>query len=240
MTLTLDISRHKELFNPYYFHTPITIIGAGATGSWLTLALAKLGIEDITVWDFDIVEEHNIANQAFFQFGYYSLGTSKSKLSLELGDIGKPKVEAIKELVEMNTGIEINTHNARFTNQRLAGIVFLMVDSMKERKRIWEESIKMRPAVNLLIEPRMGLDVGRIYNIEPMNLTHIKRYEDTYYDDDVAEVSACGASKTVISTALGIASWCARQLINWHNKEELDNEILIDFKFNNIFSSRWE
>jgi len=222
MTLTLDISRHKELFNPYYFHTPITIIGAGATGSWLTLALAKLGIEDITIWDFDTVEEHNIANQAF-----------------ELQDIGKSKVEAIKELVKINTNIEINTYNIRFTNQRLAGIIFLMVDSMEERKKIWENSIKMKFAVDLLIEPRMGLDVGRIYNVEPVNLTHIKKYEDTYYNDDVAEVSACGASKTVISTALGIVSWCVRQLINWHNKEELDNEILIDFKYNNILTLKW-
>ena len=191
MTLTLDISRHKELFNPYHFHTPITIIGTGATGSWLTLALAKLGIEDITIWDFDTVEEHNIANQAF-----------------KLQDIGKSKVEAIKELVKINTNIEINTYNIRFTNQRLAGIIFLMVDSMEERKKIWENSIKMKSAVDLLIEPRMGLDVGRIYNVEPVNLTHIKKYEDTYYNDDVAEVSACGASKTVISTALGIVSWC--------------------------------
>ena len=61
--MELDISRHKELFNPYYFNTPVTIIGAGATGSWLALMLAKLGIQDITVYDFDVVEEHNVPNQ---------------------------------------------------------------------------------------------------------------------------------------------------------------------------------
>ena len=79
-----------------------------------------------------------------------------------------------------------------------------------------------------------------MYNVIPTDLTHIKEYEDTFYSDDDAEVSACGASMTVISTALGIASWCVRQLINWHNEEELDNEILIDFKYNNIFTKQWK
>lgn len=218
----LDISRHMELFNPEKFEHAITIIGAGATGSWLALALAKLGLEDITVYDFDIIEEHNIPNQAF-----------------GLKDVGAPKVDALFETIKQTTGTEIKIANEKFVDQRLAGVVFLMVDSMEARKTIWENSIKMKSAVKLLIEPRMGLDVGRIYNVEPMDLNQIKKYEDTYYADDVAEVSACGASMTVISSALGITSWCVRQLINFQNKEELDNEILIDFKYNNIFVSRW-
>lgn len=219
----LDISRHKELFNPYNFNTPITIIGAGATGSWLALALAKLGLTNITVWDFDKVKEHNIPNQAF-----------------GLNEIGMFKTKALESIISETTETVIKIKNQRFINQRLAGIVFLMVDSMEERKKIWENSIKMKVAVKLLIEPRMGLDVGRIYNVEPINLTHIKKYEETYYNDDIAEISACGTSQTVISTALGITSWCIRQLINWHNKIDLDNEILIDFKYNNLVATKWQ
>lgn len=236
----IDISRHKELFNPETFFHPVTIIGAGATGSWLAIALAKLGIENITVYDFDIVEEHNIANQA-----YSILGCNFDAQPLDLlytpkfGDIGKSKVFALEEHIFISTGTTITVHNEPFTNQRLSGIVFLMVDSMKTRKEIWEASIKMKTSVVHLIEPRMGLDVGRIYNVSPCNLEHIKQYENTYYNDDVAEVSACGNSMTVISSALGIASWCVRQLINFHNNIELDNEILIDFKYNNVFTTKW-
>ena len=98
----------------------------------------------------------------------------------------------------------------------------------------------MKTTIPLLIEPRMGLDGGRIYNVEPVNLNHIKEYENTYYSDDEAEVSACGNSMTVITSAMGIASWCTRQLINFTNEIELDNEILLDFKYNNIIGSRWE
>jgi hypothetical protein len=218
----LDISRHKELFDPYKFEHPVTIIGAGATGSWLALALAKLGIENITVWDFDVIEEHNVPNQAY-----------------RLKDVGISKVAALNGLLLRTINQPIKFHHEPFTNQRLAGIIFLMVDSMKTRKEIWDASIKMKSAVKLLIEPRMGLDVARVYNVDPCDLTHVKEYENTYYDDDVAEVSACGVSKSVISTAMATASWCVRQLINFHNKIELDNEILIDFCYNNIVTRKW-
>lgn len=219
----IDISRHRELFDAEKFEIPIAVIGAGSTGSWLVLSLAKLGLTDITIYDFDIVEEHNVPNQAF-----------------GLKDVGRPKVEALKDMILATTGVEINIKNEKFINQRISGIVFLMVDSMASRKEIWENSIKMKTTIPLLIEPRMGLDGGRIYNVEPVNLNHIKEYENTYYSDDEAEISACGNSMTVITSAMGIASWCARQLINFTNEIELDNEILLDFKYNNIIGSRWE
>jgi hypothetical protein len=114
-----------------------------------------------------------------------------------------------------------------------------MVDSMKARKEIFDNSIKMKSAVKLLVEPRMGLNEGRIYNVNPMDLNHIKRYEECWYSDDEAEVSACGTSQTVITTALAVSSWCCRQLINFHADVDLDNEILIDFMYNNIYPTKW-
>ena len=222
MAHNLDISRHQELFEPHNFNTPITIIGAGATGSWIALALAKLGIEDITVYDFDVVEEHNIPNQAF-----------------DMNHIGEPKVECLYARIKHATHTLIKVNNEKYTNQRLTGIVIMQVDSMRERKRIWQESIKMKPAVSLLIESRLGLDCGRVYNINPINLRHIEKYEQTFYNDEDSEVSACGHSLSVISSVLGVSAWCVRQLINWHNNIELDNEILIDFKYNNIITFKW-
>lgn len=223
MNTNLDVRRHAELFDPHTFNTPVTIIGAGATGSWLALALAKLGIDNISIWDFDIVEEHNVPNQAF-----------------GIGDIGRAKVASLADIIEENTGTELlSIYNKEFKDQRLQGIVFLMVDSMKARKEIWDNSIKMKSAVKLLVEPRMGLNEGRIYNVNPMDLNQIKRYEECWYSDDEAEVSACGTSQTVITTALAVSSWCARQLINFHADVDLDNEILIDFMYNNIYPTKW-
>lgn len=220
----MDMRRHMDLFDPYKFgDTPVTVIGAGATGSWLVLQLAKLGITNITVWDFDVVEEHNVPNQLF-----------------GLDDIGKPKVEALKQIVAEHTGTEINIKNEKFTRGRLRGYVFLMVDSMTARKDIWETSIKGKSAVKLLVEPRMGLNEARVYNVLPTNLTHQKQYEACWYPDDEAEVSACGTSQTVITTAILTSAFCARQLINHFNDVELSNEILIDPMYNNIYETRWE
>ena len=218
----LDLRRHMELFDAEKFETPVVVLGAGATSSWLISMLARLGITDITVWDFDVVAEHNVPNQAF-----------------GIHQIGMYKVDALKENILRDTGLEIKTVNDKFTNQRLNGYVFCMIDTMSGRKEIWENSAKMKSAIKLYIEPRMGLEMGRIYNVEPMNIEHIKQYEDTFYSDDEAEVSSCGSSMTVVTTATGVASWCARQLINSHNNVELDNEILIDFKYNNLITTRW-
>ena len=41
----MEFLRQLQLFNPEEFDTPVHVIGAGATGSWLTLILAKLGVK---------------------------------------------------------------------------------------------------------------------------------------------------------------------------------------------------
>lgn len=220
----LDIRRHMELFDPDTFTTPIHVIGAGATGSWLVLMLAKLGIKGdlIHVYDFDNVEEHNIPNQLFNQH-----------------NIGHSKVESLYAHLKHAVGVEIKRYDKRFESGRLNGYVFLMVDSMHARKVIFDNSIKMKSAVKHLIEPRMGLSEARIYNVNPMDLEQIRRYEDCWYSDEEAEVSSCGTSQTVITTAMTTASWCARQLINHHAGVELHNEILLDLQYNNIYPTKW-
>lgn len=223
MNMALDVRRHMDLFDPYTFgDTPITVIGAGATGSWLVLQLAKLGIANITVYDFDVVEEHNIPNQLF-----------------GLDDIGQPKVVALQRIIAEYTGTQIKIHNEKFTRGRLKGYVFVMVDSMSSRKEIFETSIKAKSNVKLMIEPRMGLNEGRIYNVIPTDSTHCRRWEECWYPGSEAEVSACGTSQSVITTAILTASICVRQLINHVNNVELDNEILLDLMYNGIYPTKW-
>src|SRR5215813_5940026 len=90
----VDITRHVEVFSRDAFgNKRIDVIGAGATGSRIVLSLAKLGLENIHVWDFDTVEGHNIANQAY-----------------GMGDIGKLKVDALHDLVKAQTGLSIHKH----------------------------------------------------------------------------------------------------------------------------------
>lgn len=94
----LDMRRHLDVFDPYKFgDTPVTVVGCGATGSWLVLQLAKLGISNITVYDFDVVEEHNIPNQLF---GLYN--------------VGHYKVLALQDYIQQQTGLKINAKTTKF------------------------------------------------------------------------------------------------------------------------------
>ena len=216
----IDISRHRELINTDSFKDDVHVIGVGATGSFVAYMLAKLGIKNIHVYDYDVVEEHNVANQIF-----------------GLNDVGKKKIDALKERVLTDTGIEIITHDEKITDQRFEGYVFIMVDSMASRKEIYTNCIKLKTNVKHAIEPRTGLDMMRVYNISPLNVDVLKAYEETLYGDDVAEVSACGSTMSIISSSFAVASWCVRQLINKYNEVPVSGEILVDFKFNNMFTA---
>lgn len=219
----LDFSRHMSLFDPYEFgDTPVHVIGAGATGSWLVLQLAKLGISNIHVYDYDVIEEHNIPNQLF-----------------GLNHIGKKKVVALTEIVSEQTGILITPYDEKVESKRFDGYVFVMVDSMESRKRIFNLSIRNKSAIKLMIEPRMGLNEGRVYAVEPIVPKHIERWLSCWYPDDEAEVSACGTSQSVITTALQTSAICVRQVINHFNGVEIDNELLIDMMYHTVYPTKW-
>lgn len=196
----IDSTRHNSVFSPDNFEDlDIHIIGAGATGSKVTMELAKLGLKNLHIWDFDEVESHNIANQAF--------GNQH---------IGMPKVEALKDIIKEYTGTEIHAHNHRVTGEEdLEGIVFLLTDTMSSRKEIWDNAIKYKFNVKLMVETRMGVDNGRVYTINPTNPKDIKMWESTLVDDDKVEVSACGSSISVGATASILSGYAIWQFMRW-------------------------
>ena len=214
----IDPLRHMSVFSPDKWGTRrVDVIGAGATGSKVVISLAKLGITNIHVWDFDTVEAHNIGNQLFGN-----------------DDIGKLKVEALKDIVLRQTGTTITTHNERVDGkQELGHVVFLLTDTMSSRKEIFAKGLKFKARTKLVIETRMGSNGGRIHTINPSKLPEIKGWEGTLYDDDAAEISACGTSISVGPTAGIISEMAVWQLIRAFaiengDDDELDNEILIN------------
>lgn len=219
-----DFSRQVNIIDVEKFTTPIHIIGAGATGSWVALSLAKMGIQNITVYDFDEVGMHNLPNQMF-----------------GLNDIGKNKATSIRNIIRRFTGFGIRAREQKLEGgEILQGIVFVLTDTMKSRKDIYYKSIKNNPNIELFIETRMDLRGGRIYVIDPKDRDMCKKYEETLYDDSEAEVSACGVSQTVLPTAMGITSQAIWQLLAHINNEVMYNEIIIDFSNSIIMTQSWE
>jgi molybdopterin/thiamine biosynthesis adenylyltransferase len=216
----IDTRRHLDVFSNVAFGSKrVDVIGAGATGSRIVLSLAKLGIENLHVWDFDVVESHNIANQAF-----------------GLADIGKAKVEALRDLVKQQTGLTINIHNEKVDgSQTLGDVVFLLTDTMASRKEIWTKGIRFKMRTRLMIETRMGPAEGRCYALNPSKPAQVKGWEGTLYGDEVAQVSACGASITVGPTAEYLSGLAVWQLIRWFaieqgKQDKLDHEIIFGLR----------
>jgi molybdopterin/thiamine biosynthesis adenylyltransferase len=218
--MAVDPIRHLSVFSPAAFgQRRVDVVGAGATGSRIVLSLAKLGVDNIHVWDFDKVEEHNVANQVF-----------------GLGDIGSLKVEALARLVFEQTGVRIKTHAERVTGDTVLGeIVLVLTDTMSSRKEIWDGALKLKLRTKLLIETRMGADSGRVYTLNPNKPGHIRAWESTLYGDDEAEMSACGTSISVGPTAEIISGLAVWQMVRWFSIEQggediLDNEIILSLR----------
>ena len=218
-----DFSRQVNILNPGEFNKKINIIGAGATGSWVAFSLAKMGLNNISIYDFDEVGMHNLPNQMF-----------------GVRDIGRNKALSIKNIIKLFTGYTIQSNNQKVEGgEPLQGIVFLLTDTMKSRKDIFNKSIKNNPAIDLLIETRMDLRGGRIYVIDPKNKEQVKIYEETFYGDDEAEVSACGVSQTVLPSALAITSHAIWKLLNYVNDDTIYNETLLDFSNEIVMTTKW-
>ena len=227
--MAIDPLRHLSVFKPHAFgDRQVDIIGCGATGSKIAMEIVKLGVENVHLYDFDKVEEHNIANQVF-----------------GIPDIGKFKVDALADIIENLTATKVTKHNERVDgNTELGSVVFLLTDTMKSRKEIFEGALKLKLRTDLLIETRMGADSGRIYTIDPNQPDQIEKYEATLYDDSEAEVSACGASTTVGPTASIIAGMAVWQMIRWFSIQQgikiddqldaLENELIISMRTSSI------
>jgi molybdopterin/thiamine biosynthesis adenylyltransferase len=202
-----------EVFKPHeHGHKRVDLIGVGATGSYIAFLLAKEGMENIHVWDHDIVESHNIPNQLYF----------------EKRHIGMKKVEALKEVIKEATDTEIICHDQKVEGKvDLGSIVFLLTDTMSSRREISESNFKNRPSISCVIETRMGSNSGRIYTFNPNVLCEYEEWEKTLCGDDEAEVSACGGSISIASTASLIASMAAWQMKKFLKGDLFENEVIV-------------
>jgi len=218
----MDYLRQLGILDPSTIgRKAITIIGAGATGSHIALYLAQLGWGDtaknqgiLRVYDFDKVEEHNLPNQAY-----------------EYAHIGQQKVEALQDLIYRKCGFKIEIHNEKVTDQLRnvnSTYVFLLTDTMSSRKEIFEKCLKYQFDLDLIVETRMGIRAGRIYAFNPNDPDEAKSWQETLYDDNVAEASRCGASASLITTVTYLSSVAAGRIVQHFNSKYAEKNPLGD------------
>lgn len=211
----INIQKHMDFFDPTILENNVHIIGCGAIGSHLAEQLARLGVNNVHLWDFDTVSAHNIANQNFKD-----------------SDIGTPKVEALEKImVEINPSVDVVLHKEGWKKgSRLSGYVFLSVDNIDIRREIIEDNISNQ-YIKAYCDIRMGLTDSQIYFatnnnqiqelLKTMNFSHEEAKENV-------PVSACGMTLSVIptikmATAIAISNW-----INFVKEQEYYNFIMTD------------
>src|SRR5688572_2237009 len=116
--------RQLAFYDPKRHKPRVLVVGAGGIGSNLIPQLAKLGVENITVYDDDKVAVHNIST-TFFNRKH----------------VGKHKVEALKQVVSGMGGPEIKTVAKRFTGKeslKKYDVVIAATDSLESRRILFE------------------------------------------------------------------------------------------------------
>lgn len=218
----MDLSKSYEYFQPEKNKQRIHIIGCGSVGATVAENLARCGVKKFTLWDFDSVEPHNIANQIF-----------RKK------DIGKPKVDALVDiLTEINEEIadEVKVEREGWRDQKLSGYVFLCVDNIEVRKAIVDKHFN-NPYVTAMFDFRTRLEDAQHYAADWSNrrMKEDFRASMEFSHDEAAEetpVSACNVTLSVCPTIRMICAYGVANFMNFWNEKPIKKLILADaFRF---------
>ncbi len=188
----------------------VTVIGAGAVGSFTALALVKMGVGVVEVYDPDTVAVENFSNQGY-----------------RLRDLGVPKVTALADLLA-DYGGRVIPHAERFVAQPLDGVVICAVDSMDVRMALWAHVRKCR-RIDLYLDARMGAEVGKVLAIRPLDPEDCRLYQAELYPSTEAFRAPCTARSTIYCAA-GLASFLAATVGNHLAERRYRREMVVDFR----------
>jgi len=183
----------------------VTLIGAGSIGSTTAVWLGKMGITNLTIYDDDLVEEHNWSNQLYSE-----------------ADIGRYKCEALWNLMEQFCGFTPDVILHRYADQPLTEIVISAVDSMASRKAIWQ-SVKKQPQVQLYIDARMGLETLIVHSVRRSS----RKYAKSLHTDSDGLQEPCTA-RTICYTPLMASAVICNLVKRYVNSEEIPQQIVLD------------
>ena len=221
----MNLAKSFEFFDPASCRDRIHIIGCGSVGSAVAEQLARYGLTNVSLYDFDVVEEHNLANQMFTTKNLY-----------------KPKVEAVYDRwVEINpeAAKTIRLYRDGWDGQKLSGYVFLCVDNIDLRRRIVTEN-KMNLNIKAMFDFRTALDSAQHYAADWSKQENIKAFLETMdFTHEEAEknvpVSACKVSLCVIQTVWAVAMAGVVNFINFIKSKHLETSMIVrPFDFETI------
>jgi len=218
----MNLNKSYDFFQPEMIGAKIHIIGCGSVGSTVAENLARCGVKNMTLYDFDTVESHNIVNQMYIE-----------------RQIGMPKVEALKQLLcEINSDLNdtVETVGEGWQGKTLSGYIFLCVDNIDIRRDFVEKHFDS-PYVKAVFDFRTALTDAQHYAADwkdrkmKQDLLNSMQFS---HEEAVAEtpVSACGTTLGVATTVRVICALGVNNFINYVKGEGLKKLVVPEvFKF---------
>lgn len=214
----MNTNKFYDFFQPETVRDRIHIIGCGAIGSILGDNLARMGLTKITLYDFDTVEEHNIANQMYTE-----------------DDLRKPKVEALAarmRAINPQMGDDLMIEPAGYKNQRLSGYVFLCVDSIDLRRSI-VTAYQYNPFIKAMFDFRMRLVDAQHFAADWSNQKAVQSLLNSMqFSSEEAQaetpVSACNLTLSVIPTVQMVVACGVSNFMNMIMKNKYHTFIRVD------------
>ena len=173
--------------------------GSGGIGSWIAFFLTRAGFY-VDIYDFDLVEEHNLGGQLFFA-----------------DSIGKPKVKALTDVICQFNGnnFELNAHdkkiddNTYFPQSYYGHYIFISAfDNMTAREKLFNKFTQFYSNKSInnkiwFVDGRLLMEQMRIYNISSEDQKAIHDYiENHLFPDSDVEEAPCTMKQVSHSAAM--------------------------------------
>lgn len=198
--------------------TPILIVGCGAIGRNVATQLASVGVQDLELYDFDKIEESNVASQGFPET-----------------HINLLKVESVqKSCLDINKSINIKVNNRRFRKSDIPRpVTFMCVDNMKSRSLIWNRILE-HGTTELMIDGRMAGPNIRILNARPSDQEEVEKYNKTLFSDAQAHSGSCTAKSTIFCSNIA-SGLMVSEYVKYLQKTPIDNDFKLSLSTNDLF-----
>jgi molybdopterin/thiamine biosynthesis adenylyltransferase len=219
----MNNSRHEGIFSPAEFkNRRIHIIGLGNIGSHTAIALTRMGFEKFALYDFDVVEDVNIATQAFNNNDKEQLKIFATAQHME--DINpNVEIELINE--KLTEDSECLVHPAQ--DQTESTLCFISgVDSMEVREDIKTALRTSQAYSNVpVIDGRLGKEQCEVYFAD--------KAEDWDLDIRESSLAEVGCTEKYISyTPLMISALINSTVKKMCLEQEIPSKVIFEFASN--------
>ena len=185
--------------------------GAGGIGSWFAMLAARsLPNAMISVYDFDLIETHNIGGQLFSGL-----------------QVGMSKVSAIQDLIRSYANMEVASFSCKYTSNDYASYMVSCFDNMEARQLMFDTWCSRGYDKGMFVDGRLLAEQFEVYFVPAGDREAIKKYRERLFKDSEVEDAPCTMKQTSHYAAMIAATMVAgiTNYISTLNTKEAMREI---------------